>query len=84
MHLTWLNHGVNRYGRFFLVTIVLVTILFGYKHMWSLLFGYNKIDKKQKTGALDIVESRGKQMWSLSYVTCNDIFLTITFEVMQK
>ena len=31
--------------------------------MFSFL-GYNKIDKKQKFSALDIVESQRKEMWS--------------------
>ena len=30
------------------------------------LLGYNKIAKKQSFSAVDIVESRSKEMWSLS------------------
>ena len=31
-----------------------------------IFLGYNEIDKKQKFSALDIVEPRTKEMWSLS------------------
>ena len=34
------------------------------------LLDYDKIHKKQKFSALDIVESCSKEMWSISYVTC--------------
>ena len=33
------------------------------------LLGYNKIDKKQKLSATDIVESRSNGTWSLLYIT---------------
>lgn len=49
------------------------------------LLGYNKIAKKQSFSAVDIVESRSKEMRSLSYVTEVDIILaTITFEFKLK
>ena len=35
--------------------------------MISFLLGYNKLDKKQKFSAPDIVESGSKDVWSLSY-----------------
>ena len=42
------------------------------------LLGYNKIDKKQKFSAFDIVESRIKERRSLSYITLIiDIFFLI-------
>ena len=36
------------------------------------LLDYNKIHKKQKFSAFDIVESQSKEMWLVSYVTCID------------
>ena len=45
---------------------------------------YNKIHKKQKFSAFDIVESRSKGMRSVSYVTCMDIctsFFNSTFGI---
>ena len=37
------------------------------------LLDYDEIHKKQKFSAPDIVESCGKEMWSISYVTCVEI-----------
>ena len=34
------------------------------------ILGYNNIGKKQKFRALNIAESRSKNMWLLVYVTC--------------
>ena len=59
-------------------------LLFIFEHDLFLL-GYSKIDKKQKFGALGIVESHSKELWSLSYVTYVDIiFATISFELKSK
>ena len=38
----------------------------------------NKIHKKQKLSAFDIVESQSKEMWSISYVTCVDIIAQVS------
>ena len=45
--------------------------------IWPFL-DYNKIRKKQKIGALDIVESQTKRMWCVSYVTCVDIIAQVS------
>ena len=42
------------------------------------LLDYNKIHKKQKFCARDIVESQRKEMWSVSYVTCVDIIAQVS------
>ena len=52
------------YTFFFTIYILLNMIFF--------LLYYNKIHK-QKFGALDIVESQSKEIWSVSYVTCVNI-----------
>ena len=39
---------------------------------------YNKIHKNQKFSALEIVESRSKEMWSVSYVFCVDIIIQVS------
>ena len=36
-----------------------------------------KYIRKQKFSALDIVESRGKEMWLVSYVNCDDIIAQV-------
>ena len=38
-----------------------------------------KIHKKQKFNAFYIVESRSKELWSVSYVTCIDIIALVSF-----
>ena len=43
-----------------------------------LFLDYNKIHKNQKFSALEIVESRSKEMWSVSYVTCVDIIVQVS------
>ena len=46
--------------------------------------GSNKIDKKQKFGTFDIVESRSKEMWSLSYVPWMiDVFLFLALRTLK-
>ena len=37
------------------------------------LLDHNKIHKKQKFSALDIVEWRSTEMWSVSFVTCTQV-----------
>ena len=36
-----------------------------------------KYIRKQKFSALDVVESRGKEMWLVSYVNCDDIIAQV-------
>ena len=42
------------------------------------LLDYNKVYKKQKFGALNILESQSKEMWSVSYVTGVDIIAQVS------
>ena len=34
--------------------------------------------KKLKISVFDIVDSRSKEMWSVSYVTCNDLIAKVS------
>ena len=42
------------------------------------LLDYNKIHKKQKSSAFNIVESWSKEMWLVSYVTFIDIIAQVS------
>ena len=46
--------------------------------MFCFLLDYNKIHKKQKFSAFNIVESWSKEMWLVSYVTCIDIIAQVS------
>ena len=39
---------------------------------------YNKIHKTPKFGALDIIETQSKELWSVSYVTCVGIIAQVS------
>ena len=55
-------------------------LLFIFLVIWLFLLDYNKIHKKQKFSAHDIVESWSKDMWSIliSCVACVDIIAQIS------
>ena len=68
------------------ITIKLIShinISFFYYHLcffqYNLfLLDYNKIHKKQKFGALDVVESQSKEMWFSSYVVSVEIITQVS------
>ena len=48
------------------------------------LLGYNKVDKKQKFSAFEMVESLSQEMWFLSYVSLMiDSFLFLDSETQE-
>ena len=71
----WVNQNNNNtdvtYKHFFFLFIILLFWFF-------FLLDYNKIHKKLKFSAFDIVELRSKEMWLVSYVTCIDLMAQVS------
>ena len=59
------------------INISFLYYLFFFKYDLFLL-DYDRIHKKQKFSTLDIVESRSKEMWSISYALFVDIIAPVS------
>ena len=60
-------------------SIILISYLNVFLLFIILLLDYIKVRKKtQKNSAFDIVESRSKEMWSVSHVTCIDLIAEVS------
>ena len=61
------NNSTDSIYKYFLFLLFII-------HLWFFfLLDYNKIHKKQKFSAFDIVEPRSKEMRLVSYITCIDL-----------
>ena len=53
-------------------------IIYIFSNMIFILLDFIKVHKKQKFSALDNVESHGKEILSVSYVTCFEIIVLVS------
>ena len=61
------NNSTDSIYKYFLFLLFIILLWFFF------LLDYNKIHKKQKFSAFDIVEPRSKEMRLVSYITCIDL-----------